>query len=168
MENLNNPEENLNHNIEVNLNAFVEYPALMKSVDNQNLLDCVRIVSVSPDSMDYIQDERLKELVGSIHQGVELNLEDFFPKVKFWDVRMENISIIEDSDFIIQRILNRFMHNLETLNTLEMLYPLRLIRQIAMDSSQIFGNELIEYLADRYLLDPKDFKKYIPNIEDYS
>lgn len=92
------------------------------------------------------------------------NLAQLFPAVMFWDVNMKKLSLIKDKDFIIVRVLSRFMNNDDYLKKLESIYSLSDIKRFAVRSNEIFGNEIIEHLAKRYHLSPLNFKKYI----DYS
>lgn len=83
-------------------------------------------------------------------------------------MKMEDLSINRDKDFIIQRVLSRHMNkieNLENLENLEKLYSKNSIKLYAKNSSEIFGNENIEFVASRYGLNPRGFKKYLPNIK---
>jgi len=78
---------------------------------------------------------------------------------------MEDLSINRDKDFIIQRVLSRHMNKIENLENLEKLYSKNIIKSYAKNSSEIFGNENIEFVANRYGLNPMGFKKYLPNIK---
>lgn len=93
-----------------------------------------------------------------------IKLSGIFPAVMFWDVNMEKLSVKKDKNFIISRVLARFMNNDDYLKKLESIYSISEIKRIAMKSNEIFGNEIIEHLSKRYKLSPYDFKKYI----DYS
>ncbi len=88
-------------------------------------------------------------------------LSKLFPAVMFWDVDMDMLSLNRDKDFIIPRVLGRFMDDDEYLDNLEAIYPIDEIKSFAINSNEIFGNEIIEHLAKRYHLNPFDFKKYI-------
>ncbi len=88
-------------------------------------------------------------------------LVDLFPKAIFWDVALEKLSIKDDKDFIIQRVLSWHMDNEERLENLEKLYAIEDIKHYALKSNEIFGNEAIEFLAKRYNLEPSQFQKYI-------
>lgn len=90
------------------------------------------------------------------------NLSDLYSCAIFWDVKMDDLSIKRDRDFIIQRILSRHMNKIENL---EKLYSKKIIKSYAKNSSEIFGNENIEFVASRYGLNPMGFKKYLPNIK---
>lgn len=96
------------------------------------------------------------------------NLSDIFPREMFWDMNMDDLSLEKDSDFIIQRVLSRSMHNSEYLVKLEKLYSNSEISAIALQSSEIRGNEDIEFIAERYQLKPEQFKKYISNLSLYA
>jgi len=93
------------------------------------------------------------------------NLSDLYSRAIFWDVKMEDLSINRDKDFIIQRVLARNMNKIENLENLEKLYSKNIIKSYAKNSSEIFGNENIEFVASRYGLNPRGFKKYLPNIK---
>lgn len=93
------------------------------------------------------------------------NLSDLYSRAIFWDVKMEDLSINRDKDFIIQRVLSRHMNKIENLENLEKLYSKNIIKSYAKNSSEIFGNENIEFVANRYGLNPMGFKKYLPNIK---
>ena len=92
---------------------------------------------------------------------VSKKLSHLFPAVMFWDVDMDMLSLNRDKDFIIPRVLGRFMDNDKYLDNLEAIYPIDEIKNFAINSNEIFGNEIIERLAKRYHLNPFDFKKYI-------
>lgn len=87
------------------------------------------------------------------------NLSDLYSRAIFWDVKMDDLSIKRDKDFIIQRVLSRHM------NKIENLYSKNIIKSFVKNSSEIFGNENIEFVASRYGLNPRGFKKYLPNIK---
>ena len=88
------------------------------------------------------------------------SIEGIFPKVMFWDVDLNNIHIEDDIDFIIDRVLNRYI-DIETLELLESIYLLDEIKYYAVEMD-VMGNETIEFLCDRYKLKTKEFKYYIP------
>lgn len=87
------------------------------------------------------------------------NLSDLYSRAIFWDVKMDDLSFKRDKDFIIQRVLSRHM------NKIENLYSKNIIKSFSKNSSEIFGNENIEFVASRYGLNPRGFKKYLPNIK---
>jgi len=87
-------------------------------------------------------------------------LSDFFPKVMFWDVDMDKLSIKYDDDFIIIRVLAYHMNDIKHLESLEKLYSIPKIKHYAISGS-IFGNNVIEFVAKRYDLNPSDFRKWI-------
>ncbi|GAB1858226.1 hypothetical protein MHTCC0001_30630 [Flavobacteriaceae bacterium MHTCC 0001] len=101
----------------------------------------------------------LKNIARQKYNGKRLS--QLFPAVMFWDVNMDKLSLEYDKDFIIQRVLGRFMDNDNYLDILESIYALDEIKSFALSSDEIFGNEIIEHLANRYHLNPFDFKKYI-------
>lgn len=88
-------------------------------------------------------------------------LSELFRKGMFWDVDMDKLDVKRDYEFIIPRVLNRFMDQIEYLENLEKIYPKDMIIYYAKNSSEIRGNEKIEILANRYELDPKDFPNYL-------
>lgn len=101
-------------------------------------------------------------------EPLDNRLSDLFPSVLFWDVDINDLSPDMDKDFIIQRVLSRHMNKLENLENLERIYSKKVIKSFAKKSSEIFGNENIEFLANYYGLKPQSFKKYIPNITEYA
>jgi hypothetical protein len=103
--------------------------------------------------------------ISSRFKSGKYNLSDLYSRVIFWDVKMEDLSINRDKDFIIQRVLSRHMNKIENLENLEKLYSKNSIKSYAKNSSEIFGNENIEFVASRYRLNPRGFKKYLPNIK---
>lgn len=88
------------------------------------------------------------------------NISNIFPKHFFWDVDMNNIFLDEDSGFIIGRVLNRYT-NEKDLILLESIYELEEIKFYAQEQD-IFGNELIDFLCQRYSLKQSNFRHYIP------
>jgi len=50
-------------------------------------------------------------------------LSDLFRKYMFWDVDMDKLDVKRDYGFIIPRVLNRFMDQVEFLENLEKIYP---------------------------------------------
>lgn len=101
-------------------------------------------------------------------KSVNINLSDLFPRAIFWDVNIEKLSPKKDRDLIIQRVLSRHMNTLENLENLEKLYSKNIIKIFAKNSSEIRGNENIEFIANRYGLRPNAFKNYIPNLKQYA
>jgi hypothetical protein len=101
-------------------------------------------------------------------KSVNYNLSDLFSRAIFWDVNIEKLSPNKDKDLIIQRVLSRHMNRLENLENLEKLYSKSVIKSFAKNSSEINGNENIEFIASRYGLQPRAFKKYIPNLKQYA
>ncbi len=85
----------------------------------------------------------------------------FKKSTMFWDVNLDNLSYKDDHYFIISRVLDRNMMETKYLEALESIYKLKNIKQIALNSTEIRGNRLIEFLAKRYDFNPKDFKNYI-------
>ena len=65
-------------------------------------------------------------------------LSQLFPAVMFWDVNMDILSLEYDKDFIIQRVLGRFMDNEKYLDILESIYSLDEIKSFALSSDEIF------------------------------
>ncbi len=108
----------------------------------------------------------VKRLFGE--KSVEPKLSDLFPDAIFWDVDGDELSVEGDKDFIIQRVLSRHMNKLEYLENLELLYPHELIKYYALNSPDILGNENIDFVAKRYGLNPLQFKKYNPNLNQYA
>lgn len=106
--------------------------------------------------------------ISNLRKSANNSLSDLFPRAIFWDVNIDNLSLSKDKNFIIQRVLSRHMNKNEYLENLEKLYSKNLIKSSAKDSSEIFGNENIEFIANRYGLRPNVFKKYIPNLEHYA
>jgi hypothetical protein len=88
-----------------------------------------------------------------------------FPKAMFWDVDVRLLSIEFDGDFIIDRVLAWNMGQEDFFETLDSLYPIYLIKSVALNSRQIKGNENIESIAIRYNLDPLAFNKYIADLK---
>jgi len=101
-------------------------------------------------------------------KSVGPKLSDLFPVAIFWDVDANELSVEEDKDFIVPRVLSRHMNKVEYLENLELLYPKELIKYYALNSPDILGNENIDFVAKRYGLNPLQFKKYIPNLNQYA
>lgn len=79
----------------------------------------------------------------------------------FWDCYKDNIIFDNDYDLIIERVLSCSFDLKKDLEILEEIYPIKLIKKIAIDNSgQIFGNEQIEKIAIHYKLNPKKFRRY--------
>lgn len=106
--------------------------------------------------------------IPNMFKSEKYNLSDLYSRAIFWDVKMDELSVKRDKDFIIQRVLSRHMNEVENLINLEKLYSKNIIKSYAKNSSEIFGNENIEFLANHYGLNPKGFKKYLPNIKHAS
>lgn len=87
-----------------------------------------------------------------------------FRKAMFWDVDMDKLSIKYDKSFIIDRVLSESMRNSIYLDRLEKFYSISDIKKVAKSSRSIRGNEAIRFIANRYGMDPKSFKQYIPNL----
>jgi hypothetical protein len=91
----------------------------------------------------------------------EYRLSSIFPKVMFWDVDMDTLSIVYDDDFIIQRVLSRTVRDINDLHKLENLYSINKIKYYALNSNEIRGNELISFIAEHYDLNPIDFRNWL-------
>lgn len=91
-------------------------------------------------------------------------LESLFTKDVFWDVPMDRLSIKKDKVFIIERVLARSILNPEQLEKLEKLYPVDLIKRVAIESNSIRGNDTIRFISGRYGLAPESFRLFIPGI----
>jgi len=76
---------------------------------------------------------------------------------------MDNLDIELDADFIIPRVLNKgsVSNSLEKLNVL---YPLEQIQFYCRNSKEIYGNENIEELSDIFNLKPEEFVRYMPSL----
>lgn len=85
----------------------------------------------------------------------------FKKSAMFWDVDLDNLSYKNDDCFIISKVLDRNMMETKYLEALESIYKLKNIKQIALNSTEIRGNRLIEFLAKRYDLNPRKFQNYI-------
>lgn len=96
------------------------------------------------------------------------HLKKVFRKSIFWDVDMDRLSVKKDRKFIIERVLSRNMHDLQNLINLESLYSRDQIKEVALGSREIIGNDSIHFIAKRYRLNPKAFPKYISNMESDS
>lgn len=92
------------------------------------------------------------------------DLRSNFQKWMFWDVDMEKLSIKDDKFFIIDRVLSGNMENAIYLDRLERIYSIRDIKNVAISSRSIRGNEAIRFIAKRYGMNPKSFRQYIPNL----
>lgn len=57
---------------------------------------------------------------------------------------MDKLLLEYDKGLIIQRVLGRFMKNIEYLEILESVYANTEIKSSALMSNEIFGNEIIE------------------------
>ena len=85
---------------------------------------------------------------------------DYFPKAIFWDVNPDRLDWEEDADFIIPRVLEWGEYK-NAWDKLEQLYPKQLIQYYCIHDAQIFGNENIEKLANKFGLRPEQFPRYI-------
>lgn len=92
-----------------------------------------------------------------------VNILDFFPQRMFWEYHAEDLSIEEDKELIIERVLNRSLsiELLKNLRILDSLYKREQIIEVALGSSEIYGNETIEIIATYYGLNPREFYQYI-------
>ena len=88
-------------------------------------------------------------------------LNSIFPKSMFWDVKMEELSIKHDEEFIIERVLGTPKCDEKHFDNLEKLYSVPKIKHFALKSEAIVGNETIEFVAKRYGLNPKEFKSWV-------
>ncbi|MGP2571262.1 DUF6922 domain-containing protein [Ornithobacterium rhinotracheale] len=88
---------------------------------------------------------------------------EIFNEGFFWDCKKDQIDLEEDYDLVIERVLSHSMsyNRMENFQKLKEIYPLELIQEIAVNSTQIFGNEIIEDIAKFFDLNPKDFYRYI-------
>ena len=71
---------------------------------------------------------------------------DLFPKHIFWDVNPDKLHIDKDKDLIINRVLSWGMDD-SLFDKLEKLYSKKIIKNIAIHSSEIKGNETKERLT---------------------
>ncbi|MBD8491085.1 hypothetical protein IFO69_20190 [Echinicola sp. CAU 1574] len=77
---------------------------------------------------------------------------------------VDRLDYRDEIDFIIPRVLDKGLL-FDCLDNLEQLYSLEAIQYFCKNSSQVFGNEKIKFLAKKYRLKPKQFLRYDPNIE---
>ena len=107
-------------------------------------------------------------MLQAIHEKSTLQkyprLESLFRKAMFWDVHVDKLSIKKDKEFIIDRVLAGSMLNPRYLENLEKLYPVDLIKRVAIESNSIRGNEIIRFIANRYGMAPESFRLFIPGI----
>lgn len=83
-----------------------------------------------------------------------------YPGSLFWDADVSKLNFAKDYEYIISRVLNRFANNLSWLEVIEKVYPLEMIKEICLNSKQIYAQEDILLLANRYGLNVEDFQKY--------
>ena len=93
-------------------------------------------------------------------EAKEIRLSDYFPKAIFWDVNLDQLDYREDADFIISRVLDWGEYR-GAWDKLELLYPKKLIQHHCIHQAQVFGNENIEKLAQKFDLKPVQFPRYV-------
>lgn len=91
----------------------------------------------------------------------DINILDYYPKGLFWDVHADRLHWKDDAWYIVDRVLSRSEAYPENLDKLESIYPLKGIKQVALESASIFGQEYITELSKRYNLDKTKFKNWI-------
>lgn len=83
-----------------------------------------------------------------------------FKKSFFWDCDPKEIKLEEDYPLIIERVLSQSLNLNEDLKKLDTIYLKSIIKRVALSSTQIFGNERIQFIANRYNLKVIDFYRY--------
>lgn len=83
-----------------------------------------------------------------------------FNKSYFWDCEPKEIKLRSHIILIIERVLSQSLDLENDLIKLENLYSKSKIKKIAISSKQIFGNERIEKISNKYNLNPLSFVNY--------
>lgn len=88
---------------------------------------------------------------------------DVFRAGYFWDADLNELSWNDDM-YIIEKVLSGSLNLERDLPLLEKHYSKSKIIYIAINSTQIYGNEDIEFIASRYKIKPNSFQKYLTNV----
>jgi hypothetical protein len=75
-------------------------------------------------------------------------------------VDINKLDYEKDADFVISRVLDWGDYK-NAWDKLELLYPIDLIKYYCLNQAQIFGNENIEKLANKFGLKPEQFPLYV-------
>lgn len=97
-----------------------------------------------------------------LNEGIEEQKAiNFFQKVLFWDCKAELIMLKGDYDLVIERVLGQSLNYDRDFPILKKIYPLKLIKKIALSNTQIFGNERIEAISNYFGFTPENFYRWI-------
>ena len=81
----------------------------------------------------------------------------YFKKSYFWDCELGDIRLKSHLFLIIERVLSQSLELEKDLAQLEDIYPISKIKEIALSSTQIFGNERINFISKKYNLNSLNF-----------
>lgn len=89
---------------------------------------------------------------------------EVFEPYFFWDCQKEKIDLENDAEFVVERVLAYSLNEYETINLEKLItiYSIDFVREVAKNSTQIFGNERIELISKRIGVDPTEMNRYIP------
>lgn len=86
---------------------------------------------------------------------------NLFNEAFFWDCVKEEINTKEDENFIIERVLSQSLNRDVDFIRLKEFFSIDKIVNVALNSSQIFGNERIEDIAIYFNIHPNEIQNYI-------
>lgn len=104
----------------------------------------------------------MKTKVEILNPGIENQKAlNFFDRIFFWDCKADLIMLEGDYDLVIERVLGESLNYDKDFPVLKKIYPLELIKEIALPNTQIFGNERIEAIANFFGFNKEDFYRWI-------
>ncbi len=91
---------------------------------------------------------------------------DIFNKVYFWDCAKDKIDLVNDAEFVIERVLSQSINKQRAIDLEKIIeiYPIELIKKVVKNSTQIFGNERIEQISERIGIKPEEINTYALSI----
>ncbi|MBS9775736.1 MAG: hypothetical protein KGV57_01430 [Fusobacterium sp.] len=87
---------------------------------------------------------------------------EVFKEVYFWDCAKDKIDLFDDAEFVIERVFSQSLNKQREIDLEKVIeiYPIDLIRQVAKNSTQIFGNKRIEQISERIGIRPEEINTY--------
>jgi len=93
----------------------------------------------------------------------QLSVKDSFEDARllFWDVDVNELSFIDDIEYIIGRVISRFSLHDGALDMIDKVYPKEWIVEMCLSPyNEIYSNEMIKILGERYNIPLKKFIRY--------